>query len=255
MNKQNTFVQQLLLLSSLKNEEAAKNEWVITNIVNDGLCLCQKTNPYYYQLLNKINKNVILVGQDCLKHLQHLKPVAVVLHKQHHYKTTSKTPDKRICHSCLKHNIGSEEPVFKTICKACWIKNVRDVQSIPILGNKLCEECFTLNIKPNDNRKKCLQCYKKTNTWRACTVCQQQTISTEKPDYVDKCHKCFLEYKEQLKNQEMRECTQCKQLNIPVTEPVFKTCCKACYKQNMLQKQDESCSVKNLNMLKSIIKS
>ena len=253
MSKQNIFIQQMIIQSSSQIEEEAQLEWVIQNIVDYGVCLCQKTNPYYYQLFNKMNKNIILVGADCLKYLPHLKPVATVLYKQYHYKITSKTPEKRPCHHCLKHSIGADDLDFKTICKACWIKGIREVTQIPLLGYQLCHDCFTLSIKPHETKTKCLACYKKSSQWRACTVCQKLVINADKPDYVDKCHPCYLHYKETLKNQEMRECQQCHQMVIPTTEASFKTCCHSCYRQNKLIEKDQICSQNNLNLLKSIL--
>lgn len=257
MNNQNTFIKLLLSQSSSTELDEAIHEWCIINLVDkqeEYHCLCEKTNTVYYQMLNKINQNIILVGFDCLtKHLSHLQNEAAILNKQYHYKKTSKNPNKRLCHHCHKHNIASDEALWITFCKTCWKNGVRESQPISLLGYKLCEKCHLLCIHPTENKKCCSSCYKKTmnsDDMRECQNCGQFKINKDEPLFKNLCSSCFKLHKESLTHIEKRACHQCQELNIPINEPDYKTTCSQCYKLSLKNTPMRACTVCHQMLIK-----
>lgn len=259
MSKQNTFIKTLVDKSVADSLDEASQEWYIVKLVEpheEIKCICEKTNNIYYQLVNKLNKNEIYVGFDCLgKHCHHLKDTAACLNKQYHYKKTSKNPNKRLCHHCLKHNIGEFDESWRILCKSCYTSGVRNPPPISILGYKSCEKCFQMCIKPSDNRKCCLSCYKNVTVdleqMRACVACHELKINIDEPSYKDKCSNCFRLHKEKLKDLPMRECSQCQELTVPADLPDYRDKCGKCYKLSLENVEYRECSLCHQMNIKS----
>jgi hypothetical protein len=254
MSKQESFIKTLLDASESKDLKTAVNEWCISNLVepsNDiNQCICTNTNNVYYQCYNKFNKNTLYIGFDCItKHCPLLKNDAVILNKQHHYKKTSKNPNKRLCHHCHKHNINQDQEAWVTICKSCWTSGIKTVDPISILGYRLCEGCFMLTIPPNkpESVNKCHHCYKpemkiyKKDELRACVECNELKIPLTSPHYIDKCSTCYRLHKENLKNVEMRACQMCNELKVPSNLPDYRTLCSDCYKHKVANEVMREC--------------
>jgi hypothetical protein len=226
-------------------------EWVIINIVENMFnnCICGKVNNIYYVLWNKVNQKTVNVGYDCItKYLSELKEDAVVLCKQFTYKKTSKNP-KRMCFGCQHHNIPADTESWRNICKTCWGSGSRAV-TCPMLGNKVCLQCFTLTILPTSNNTICLACYKENNDFskmdhnklRACGTCGELKILKSDPEFKDKCSDCYKNAKNMEEMEEKRPCSLCNELLIPITKPDYVDKCTGCFKAATAAVEKRACS-------------
>jgi hypothetical protein len=227
------------------------DEWVIINIIENMFtnCICGKNNNIYYVLWNKVNQKTINVGFDCIgKYLPELKEDAVILCKQFTYRKTSKNP-KRMCFGCQKHNIPSDTEDWRNICKSCWGTGSRAV-SCPMLGNKVCSQCFTLTLLPSSKNSICLACYKGNNDYttmdqnklRACSSCGELKILKTDPDFKDKCMDCFRNAKREEEMEEKRPCSLCNELLIPITKPDYVDKCTGCFKSANAMVEKRACN-------------
>lgn len=235
------FNEKLVALSSNDISDYV-GEWCITGIVDNVAqqCLCGKTNNTLYTFMNKENKNTIYVCFLCIgKFMNDKKEDAVILCKQHTYQKTSKNP-KRLCHGCHKHNINNEEESWRTICKSCWGAGTRE-SPIPILGHKLCESCFVLNIPPTSKNNTCTTCYKEKavnittmddDLLRACGTCGLKKLLKSDPAFKDKCSDCFRLSKLKEETEEKRECIVCREFSIPISKPDYVDKCTNCFKSS-----------------------
>lgn len=248
MSKQQ-FTDALIEASSTKS--ISSEEWVIINVIENMFshCICGKNNNMYYVLWNKVNKNIVNVGFDCIgKYLPELKADAVALCKQFTYKKTSKNP-KRMCFGCHKHNIPTDTEDWRNICKSCWGSGSRNVVC-PMLGNKVCTQCFELTLLPTSNNSICLACYKGNNDFanmdhnrlRACSLCGELKILKSDPDFKDKCGDCFRHAKQREEMEEKRPCSLCNELLIPVSKPDYVDKCTACFKSAAQTVEKRPCS-------------
>lgn len=229
------------------------SNWCITGIHDNVVveCLCGKVSSVLYSFLNKETKETIEVCFTCIgKFMLEKKEDAVVLCKQFTYQKTSKNP-KRLCRGCHKHNINNEEESWRTICKSCYGAGTREC-AIPILGNNLCEGCFTLNISPTSNNKICTTCYKEKainiNTMdesllRPCSICGLNKLLKSDPSFKDKCTDCFKMAKLKEEVEEKRECIVCKELSIPVSKPDYVDKCTDCFRTTNANAVKRECSI------------
>jgi len=240
MESNRKFEDAIITSSEHDDFKACMEEWTVINIVeNESInCLCGKhsKNHVYYELYNKLNKNVIYTAFDCLsKHLPDMKHFATVLCKQHTYLKNSKSLKKRMCHSCLKHNMDTDKPTWQNLCKNCWSSGIKEIEPIPILNYRMCKLCFIPNIDPSksDYVDKCTTCFKnskvnhetlKPEQLRSCTVCNELKIVNTKPDYIDKCDGCY-----KLSNVDKRQCKRCEKFNISSNAPKYVDKCTSCF--------------------------
>lgn len=229
------------------------NTWCITGIHDNVTvqCLCSKVSNVLYSFMNKESKDVIQVCFTCIgKFMSEKKEDAVILCKQYTYQKSSKNP-KRLCRGCHKHNINNEEESWRIICKSCWGAGTRECP-IPILGHKLCEGCFTLNIPPTSKNVTCTTCYKEKainittmddNLLRACNVCGLNKLLKSDPSYKDKCTDCFKLSKLKEEVEEKRECIVCREFTIPISKPDYVDKCNECFKSASRDVAKRECSL------------
>lgn len=249
------FVTTLIDQSTSKTFEDAVLEWQVVGIEDNTdqsiKCICGIYNPTYYTLINMTNRNTIKVGFDCLsKQCLQLKNNASLLCKQLTYQKTSKANNKRMCSGCFKHTINKEEPTWRTICPGCWTSGTKTADPIPMLGYKMCECCFMLNMDPNGEafKDKCFDCFKNKkekvvdeNLCRPCKTCEKKLIPLTEPDYKDQCVACF----KLTPKEDNRQCNVCLKFNIRASEPEFKDKCVGCFKlaQDTISEDNRQCNV------------
>jgi len=171
MNKKDTLMQYMLFVSSNNQQwSQAVEEWQVIDIVthrDDLKCVCQQTSKYYYQLMNKINHNTVLICSTCLKYFNPIKTFASILLKQYnHVGKSDKNEKHRLCHQCIQYTVDAKEPDWKLVCRQCYMQGPKALPAIPLLGYRVCEECFVACIDPTKPtyHTKCYRCYKNYKT-------------------------------------------------------------------------------------------
>lgn len=97
----------------------------------------------------------------------------------------------RECNECHKNKIQDIEESWKTICKGCYIKKLKNM--------KRCTLCNKYNIKLESNKDICINCYEDSEFVKPCinyTECKNNIIGEDNM-WKDKCFKC---YKSELDN-------------------------------------------------------
>lgn len=250
-----TFTDKIVELSNNKELEHCVGEWYLTGIIEDisKTCLCGKVNNTLYSFTNKENNNEIFADFVCIgKFMKEKKDDAVILCKQYNYQSKTPKNPKRMCHGCHKHNINGEEESWRVICRTCWGCGVRDPVPIPILGHKICNTCFTLNVPPTSKNDTCSTCYKKVSNneinedlLRECSICGLKKLLKTDPAFKDKCTDCFKQAKVKEETEEKRACVVCEKLLIPISKPDYVDKCTDCFKETTKEKNNEkrACSI------------
>jgi hypothetical protein len=137
----------------------------------DGFCICSHpiVNAFFYR--NRINGNVLRIGNECIKKFGTDKQVKAVneVNRRKNVETRRKSgePLRRFCQGCRRHNIMPDKPDFHTLCQKCWRDGKREEDIVTNECDKAffrkCQGCSKLNIKLSEPewKKVCLSCYRK----------------------------------------------------------------------------------------------
>lgn len=246
------FIEALVNASESKSVNDAVLEWAVIHVfepTDEEKCICGNTNPVYYTIINIANRNKMNLGFECLsKHLPLLKNFATLLCKQFTYqKTTKVLPVKRMCSNCYRHTIASDEPIWKSICKGCFVNGTKTADPIPMLGYRVCDGCLIPNIDPNSESYKttCHLCYKKSkiilneNECRACVTCGVKNIPLTEPDFKINCIGCVkINKPKEIEDENNRQCVVCEKFNIKPSSADYIDRCLPCYKEGKKSEQE-----------------
>ena len=215
-------------------------------------CICSAPIQHNYAIINCHNKNVLIVGSECIN-----KFSCNELKKALKLKLKMEKGNKKhkLCCVCCTYCIPITEPT-KTICSSCWNDDCKTPSSVYLElygetcdkcqnkyvprypGCKTCTDCYNEvmrfatpckrcgenNIPPGQEKKEmCSKCSQSEECRRVCSNCNKKAILGNAPEWVKTCSDCDAKLS--------KKCENCDE-NF---KPRFPGCkiCTTCYKTNM----------------------
>ncbi len=177
----------------------AIEEWELYKISDTNeistTCICTQHIYNEYYIRNVHNDNILRVGSECIQKFmnEHTKQQTSALKRQMEYMRMG-SGKYRICASCHKFKIKSEEPAWKNTCKKCF-KNGSVSTTIIYADGRQCAGCKRLTIPSNSPKWKtiCTDCFKNKDNvqQRMCIGCNKNNIPIYEPSWKTKCVTCF----------------------------------------------------------------
>ena len=180
-NMELNFMSVLIYFSHSKDFNMAKSEWIsITKYssIPNAFCICSHKLEHAFFITNKINGNILRVGQECINKFLSGEMGTQANEVQRRLKSTEDPTKRRWCGGCKRNNILPTDPQTNTVCKKCWKKGTRpnmlEESQSDKLFNRPCMGCgkYVIGKTEPEWKKNCPSCYKALNP-----------SSFEKPSY------------------------------------------------------------------------
>jgi hypothetical protein len=152
-----------------KSFDLAIGEWHMLGVVTADFswCICSHKIQDKYFIKNTINGNILRIGSECIHKFlsDDIKEEARDLRTQLKYQQKGNS-SHRMCSSCKRHSIPIDEESWKTICRTCFKKGVREVESLALVEGRICIICNrpTIPLDEPEWKTKCRSCYKTVST-------------------------------------------------------------------------------------------
>lgn len=182
-------------LSSTDITEDAIDEWIPNNIgFGSSYCICSQPISVYHSYINTKTNYVIIIGPECIRKIDS----KVVSDTRKIERSTKRYKgDKRMCESCLKHNIPPENPTYMTKCGKCYISGRPSNRTFVNMYYRECDTCKkkSIHISSDSFVTKCRDCYSEyKSTFIPCPSCNQNNIPSENVGWMRVCVKCFKQH-------------------------------------------------------------
>lgn len=239
-------------------------EWeVVVTRDKEGECICSAHITQQHIIVNKLNKNVLAIGSECIKKYgsdSHKRYLSIFSGAKKY------TGSKSACCFCGAHRVSN--PTSIPICKSCREggRSQPSSEYLAAVGERCktcsrgkivpgslilsCRDCTTtkcglcsnLFAPTSSQATYCPYCVIVLQSWRICIICRRANIQASEETWKIKCVECFRNTKPQPPKviTEWRSCEVCQQEKIPASEPSYKTMCAPCYSKTKTRERETS---------------
>lgn len=168
-------------------------------LAEQSQCICSHVIYEVYWIKNNKNKNLLAVGNDCIKKFgnDQLKGAVEIAHK--HKKYLKSGGNKKQCLGCGNHKISAKKS-WQNLCKKCFSSGSMKLKVSPknlATDNVPCPKCKEYKIANRDKdwKKLCNDCYKQTpalsNDKVPCPNCKKYKILEKDKHWKKLCGDCY----------------------------------------------------------------